>query len=373
MTPTIPFMSLVPGEDTAAVRAAIDRVIARGWFILGPELSAFEEEFAHATGAAHAVGVGTGTDAIALTLHALGIGPGDEVITTPLSAAYSALAIMMAGATPVFADIDPDRLTIDPAAIEAAITPRTAAILPVHLYGQAADMTRIAGIATRHSLAIVEDSCQAHLATCAGRPVGSFGVAAAFSFYPTKNLGALGDAGAVTTNDASLAERLRRIRNGGQTDRYHHAEPGWNSRLDEMQAAVLRERLTRLPAWTERRRAIARRYRAGLASGPVRVPPQCDAGHVYHLFPVLTPDRAGLMSHLEGAGIGTIIHYPVPIPRQPALAGIAPPDTCPVADHVCREICSLPLHPHLTDADVDTIVAAVSGWEPTAPTPPAVS
>jgi dTDP-4-amino-4,6-dideoxygalactose transaminase len=150
-------------------------------------------------------------------------------------------------------------------------------------------------------------------------------------------------------------------------------EPGWNSRLDEMQAAVLRERLTRLPAWTERRRAIARRYRAGLAGGPLSVPPQCDAGHVYHLFPVLAPDRAGLMSHLESAGIGTIIHYPVPIPRQPALAGIAPPDTCPVADRVSHEICSLPLHPHLTDTEADRVVAAVSRWQPTAPTPPAVS
>ncbi|MCC7043232.1 MAG: DegT/DnrJ/EryC1/StrS family aminotransferase [Acidobacteria bacterium] len=373
MTQTIPFMSLAPGEDAAAVRAAIDRVITRGWFILGPELSAFEEEFARASGAAHAVGVGTGTDAIALTLRALGIGAGDEVITTPLSAAYSALAVMMAGATPVFADVDADRLTLDPGAIEAAITPRTAAILPVHLYGQPADMERIAEIAARRGLAIVEDSCQAHLATCAGRPVGSFGAAAAFSFYPTKNLGALGDAGAVTTNDAALAGRLRRIRNGGQTDRYHHVEPGWNSRLDEMQAAVLRDRLPRLPAWTARRRAIAKRYRAGLAGGPVTVPPLCDPGHVYHLFPILTADRDALVAHLEEAGIGTIIHYPIPIPRQPALAGIAAPDTCPVADRVCREICSLPLHPHLTDHDADAVVAAVARFQPAAPTSPAVS
>lgn len=373
MTPAIPFMSLVPGEDAADVRAAIDRVLARGWFILGPELSAFEEEFALASGARHAVGVGTGTDAIALTLRALDIGPGDEVITTPLSAAYSALAIMMSGATPVFADIDPDRLTIDPAAIEAAVTPRTAAILPVHLYGQPADMVRIQAIATRHGLTIVEDCCQAHLATCAGQPVGSFGIAGAFSFYPTKNLGALGDAGAITTNDATLAERLRRTRNGGQTDRYHHVEPGWNSRLDEMQAAVLRARLTRLPAWTERRRALAGRYRAGLTGGPVTVPPECDAGHVYHLFPVRTSDRAGLIAHLERAGIGAIIHYPIPIPRQPALTGIATPDACPIADGVCRDVCSLPLHPHLSDTDADAVMAAVSRWRPSTPAPPAVS
>lgn len=366
-------MSLVPGDDAAAVRAAIDRVIARGWFILGPELSAFEEEFSRAAGSACAVGVGTGTDAIALTFRALGIGPGDEVITTPLSAAYSALAIMMAGATPVFADIDPDRLTIDPSAIEAAITSRTAAILPVHLYGQPADMPSIAAIARRHNLAIVEDACQAHLAICDGEPVGSFGVAAAFSFYPTKNLGALGDGGAVTTSDTALADRLKRIRNGGQTDRYHHVEPGWNSRLDEMQAAVLRERLVRLPAWTERRRALARRYRNGLRGAAVTVPAQHDEGHVYHLFPVLTPDRAGLMAHLEQAGIGTIIHYPVPIPRQPALEGIAPPDQCPVADRVCRQICSLPLHPHLTDTEADEVVAAVARWQPAASSSPTVS
>ena len=371
---SLPFMSLVPGDDAADLREAIDRVIARGWFVLGPELSAFEDAFARASGASHAVGVGTGTDAIALTFRALGIGPGDEVITTPLSAAYSALAIMMAGATPVFADIDPDRLTIDPAAIETVITPRTTAILPVHLYGQPADMTRIGAIAARHHLAIVEDSCQAHLATCAGQPVGSFGVAAAFSFYPTKNLGALGDAGAVTTNDAALAERLRRLRNGGQTDRYHHVEPGWNSRLDEMQAAVLQARLRRLPARTERRRALARRYRDGLAAAAaVTVPPECDTGHVYHLFPVLTADRDGLMAHFERHGIGSIIHYPIPIPRQPALAAVAPPDTCPVADRVCREICSLPLHPDLTDTDADTVIAAVTRWQPASSLPPAVS
>ena len=373
MTPAVPFMSLVPGDDAAEVRAAIDRVLTRGWFILGPELSAFEEEFARASGAADAVGVGTGTDAIALTFRALGIGPGDEVVTTPLSAAYSALAIMMAGATPVFADIDPGRLTIDPGAIEAAITPRTAAILPVHLYGQPADMARISNIARRHGLAIVEDSCQAHLATYDGHPVGSAGVAAAFSFYPTKNLGALGDGGAITTDDRALAERLRRIRNGGQTDRYHHVEAGWNSRLDEIQAAVLRERLTRLPGATDRRRTIARHYRVALASTAVTVPPEFDAGHVYHLFPVLTHDRAGLMAHLEHQGIGTIIHYPIPIPRQPALAGVATPDSCPVADRVCQQICSLPLHPNLTDTEADLVVAAASSWQPSTPVPPTVS
>src|SRR6476469_5198218 len=277
----IPFLQLTPGEDAAVVREAVDRVINRGWFVLGPELAAFEAEFAAACGASEAIGVGTGTDAIAIALRALGIGPGDEVITSPVSAAYSALAIMMAGARPVFADVDPDRLTIDPEAVAAAITPRTAAIMPVHLYGQPADMPAIAAIAERHGLAIVEDCCQSHLATCGGRPVGSFGAVAAYSFYPTKNLGALGDGGALTTDDAALAARARRLRNGGQTDRYHHAEFGVNSRLDEIQAAVLRARLPLLAGWTARRRSLAAAYRAALADvDTIVVPPEADAGHV---------------------------------------------------------------------------------------------
>ena len=261
----IPFLQLTPGDDAAVVREAVDRVIQRGWFVLGPELAAFEPEFAAACGAAEAVGVGTGTDALAIALRAMGIGPGDEVVTSPLSAAYSALAIMMAGARPVFADIDPERLTIDPQAAAAAITPRTAAIMPVHLYGQPADMRALSAIAARHNLAIVEDCCQAHLATCDGQPVGTFGAAAAYSFYPTKNLGALGDGGALTTNDAGLAAKARRLRNGGQTDRYHHGEFGVNSRLDEIQAAVLRARLPLLAGWTARRRELAREYRQRLS------------------------------------------------------------------------------------------------------------
>ncbi|HSL23021.1 MAG TPA: DegT/DnrJ/EryC1/StrS family aminotransferase [Vicinamibacterales bacterium] len=355
----LPFLQLRPAEDAAAVQAAIARVIERGWFVLGPELEAFETEFAGACGLPLAVGVGTGTDAIALALRALGIGPGDEVITTPLSAAYSALAIMMAGARPVFADIDPDRLTLDPDAAAAAVTPRTAALLPVHLYGQAADMEAIAAVAGRHNLAVVEDCCQAHLATCAGRPVGAFGAAAAFSFYPTKNLGALGDGGGVTTADAQLAERVRRLRNGGQTDRYHHAEPGVNSRLDEIQAAVLRARLPFLPGWTRVRRTLAAAYREALRDArSVRVPAQRDAGHVYHLFVVRAGQRQRLQGHLIERGIETLVHYPVPIPRQPAMAGVDP-DPCPRADRVCDEILSLPLHPGLTEADVERTAAAI--------------
>jgi dTDP-4-amino-4,6-dideoxygalactose transaminase len=359
----IPFMSLVPREDAADVRLAIDRVIQRGWFILGPEVSAFEEEFAAAAGAARAVGVGTGTDAIALILRALGIGAGDEVITSPLSAAYSALAIMMAGARPVFADIDPERATIDPERIAERIGPRTRAILPVHLYGQAADMTAIERLAARHSLAVVEDCCQAHQTTENGRPVGTIGVAGAFSFYPTKNLGALGDGGAVVTNDRALADRVARLRNGGQSDRYRHLEPGINSRLDDMQAAVLRARLPRLPAWTARRRALAARYRRRLEGAPVDLLPERDPGHVYHLFVVRSADRDGLQAHLAASGIETLIHYPIPIPRQPALAQ-EHPDDCPVAVRTCGAILSLPLHPALRDDEVDEIAAAVHAFQP---------
>jgi dTDP-4-amino-4,6-dideoxygalactose transaminase len=354
----IPFLQLAPGEDGADVRAAIDRVVERGWFVLGPELEAFEGEFAAAAGAAHAAGVGTGTDALAIALRAMDIGPGDEVITAPLSAAYSALAIMMAGARPVFADIDPERLTLDPGATAAAVTPRTAAIMPVHLYGQPADMTSLAAVARRHNLAVLEDCCQAHFATCDGRPVGSFGAAAAYSFYPTKNLGALGDGGALTTSDAALAARARRLRNGGQTDRYHHAEFGVNSRLDEMQAAILRARLPYMPGWTARRRALAAAYRAALAgvSGIV-VPPEFDTGHVYHLFPVRSRAREAVQAHLRAAGVDTLIHYPVPIPHQPAVASLEPAG-CPVADRVAAEVFSLPLYPALPDAAVACVAAA---------------
>jgi dTDP-4-amino-4,6-dideoxygalactose transaminase len=318
----------------------------------------FESAFAAAMGASHAIGVGTGTDALVLILRALGIGAGDEVVTTALSAAYTALAITMVGARPVFADIDPGRFTIDPAQIEAAIGPRTRALLPVHLYGQAADMAAIERLARRYHLPVVEDCCQAHLATAAGRPVGTIGIAGAFSFYPTKNLGALGDAGAVITNDAALAARIRRLRNGGQTDRYHHEELGCNSRLDEMQAAILSVRLARLNDWTARRRQLARRYRQAIAGGPVDLPVECDAGHVYHLFVVRSRDRRRLQASLTAQGVETLVHYPIPIPRQPAFAAFAPA-ACPIAARVCDEIVSLPLHPRMTDDDVATVAEAV--------------
>jgi dTDP-4-amino-4,6-dideoxygalactose transaminase len=360
---TVRFNALVPGEDAAPIDAAIRRVVASGWFVLGPEVERFESEFASAAGAAYCVGVGTGTDAITLSLRALGIGAGDEVITSPLSAAYSAMAIMMAGARPIFADIDADRLTLDPVAAAAAVTPRTRAIVPVHLYGQSADMHALAAVAARHNLAIVEDACQAHLATADGLPVGTIGVAGAFSFYPTKNLGALGDGGAVVTSDAGIAERVKRLRNGGQTTRYHHAEPGANSRLDELQAAILRARLPFLRQWTDRRRTIGARYRRELADTAVRVPAEHDRGHVYHLFPVLSDERPALQAHLAAAGIETLIHYPVPIPRQPALGTTRPAD-CPIADRVCAAVLSLPLYPALSDEAVSQVIGAVRTFRP---------
>jgi dTDP-3-amino-3,4,6-trideoxy-alpha-D-glucose transaminase len=358
----VPFGSPAPREDAPAVRSAIDRVVDSGWYILGPEVEAFEAEFAEAAGARHAVGVGTGTDAIALVLRGLDIGPGDEVITTPLSAAYTALAVMTTGARVVFADIDPQRLTLDPAAVAAAVTSRTRAILPVHLYGQPADMRGLMDVASRHDLAVVENACQAHLATAEGRRVGTIGTAGAFSFYPTKNLGALGDGGAVITNDASLAARIRRLRNGGQTSRYRHDEMGINSRLDEMQAAILRARLPFLGEWTARRRALAAAYRTALTGTPVAVPREFDSGHVYHLFVVRTRRRAALQSHLAAHGIDTLVHYPVPIPRQPAVASQHPVD-CPEGNRACDEVLSLPLHPGLAPGDIEAVVAGIRAFD----------
>ena len=357
----VPFNVLRPGNDRAAIDQAIARVIDSGWFVLGPEVAAFEAEFAAASGAAHAVGVNTGTDALALALRALDIGPGDEVITSPLSAAYSALAIDMAGARPVFADIDPERLTMDPAAAEAAITPHTRAIMPVHLYGQPADMQRLSAIAARHGLAVVEDACQAHLATHRGVPLGRGSAAAAYSFYPTKNLGALGDGGAVTTDDAALAERIKRLRNGGQVSRYHHDERGVNSRLDELQAAVLRAKLSDLVGRTVTRRCLAAEYRRRLHTPAVHVPREFDAGHVYHLFPVLVDQRDRFQAHMRAAGIETLIHYPVPIPRQPAASGWTPAQ-CPTADRVCASVVSLPLYPSLSASALADVAAAVAAF-----------
>jgi dTDP-4-amino-4,6-dideoxygalactose transaminase len=358
--PPLPFLDLRGGDDAPAVRAAIERVLLRARFVLGPEVEAFEAEFAAASRASHAVGVGSGTDAIALLLRAADIGPGDEVLVPALTAAFTGLAVMMTGARPVFVDIDPVRLTMDPAACRTAVTSRTRAIIPVHLYGQPADLDACLTIADRHSLALIEDCCQAHLATCAGVPVGTRGFGGAFSFYPTKNLGAIGDGGAAITGDAAVADRIRRLRNGGQSDRYRHAEPGVNSRLDELQAAVLRERLRFLPAWMERRRALAAAYRRQLPDE--LIVPEIDHGHVYHLFPVRSHARDALAAHLQGAGVETLIHYPVPLQEQPAFAGLAP-RPCPHASRVAREVLSLPLHPRLLEGDLARVAEAVSTFQ----------
>jgi dTDP-3-amino-3,4,6-trideoxy-alpha-D-glucose transaminase len=356
----IPFIDLRPGEDDAAVRAAIDRVLVRGWFVLGPEVDAFEQEFAAASGAAFAVGVGTGTDAIALALRALDIGTGDEVIVPAMTAPFTALGVIIAGATPVFVDVDTDTLTIDPKACAVAVTTRTRAIVPVHLYGQAADMDAIRNVASRHSLAIVEDCCQAHLATEDGVPVGTRSEAAAFSFYPTKNLGALGDGGAVTTGSEAVASRVRQLRNGGQRERGNHVEAGVNSRLDDLQAAILRARLPLLSLWTIQRRALAARYRQ-LLPPAVRTIRERDPGHVYHLFPVLTPHRDALQAHLTAAGIDTMVHYPAALTKQPAFAAFVSHE-CPVAVSAAGQLLSLPLSPRLTDEDVVRVAEQVAAF-----------
>jgi dTDP-3-amino-3,4,6-trideoxy-alpha-D-glucose transaminase len=360
VTNPIPFIDLHSGDDAAAVQEAIARVVARGWYVLGPEVEAFEAEFAQACGTRFSVGVGNGTDAITLLLRAADVGAGDEVIVPAMTAAFTGLAVIAAGATPVIVDVGPQTLTIDPAACAAAVTRRTRAIVPVHLYGQAADLDPIYSTAAQHGLAVIEDCCQAHLATHCGVPVGTRGVGGAFSFYPTKNLGALGDGGAVTTNDMAIAERVRRLRNGGQQDRYHHVEAGVNSRLDEVQAAVLRARLPLLPAWTARRRALAAAYRAALPPGIMPIAER-DAGHVYHLFPVRTAERDALQAHLATAGIGTLIHYPVALSEQLAFASY-PRGACPVAERSAGELLSLPLHPRLTDSHAARVMDAVNSF-----------
>lgn len=357
----VPFVDLRPAADAADVRAAIARVVDRGWFVLGPEVAAFEAEFAAACGARHAVGVGNGTDAIALLLKAAGVGPGDEVIVPAMTAAFTGLAVLMTGARPVFADVDAATLTLDPAACAAAVTTRTRAIVPVHLYGQPADLDAIFAVAERQALVVIEDCCQAHGATHKGTPVGTRGFGAAFSFYPTKNLGALGDGGAATTSDPAIADRLSRLRNGGQADRYHHEDAGGiNSRLDEIQAAVLRAKLPHLQAATARRRALAALYRRELDPSVAAIPER-DAGHVYHLFPVVVPERDALQQKLRDAGVDTLIHYPVALSRQAAFAagGVAPA-ACVVAEQAGQQLLSLPLRPDMSDEDVRTVASAVN-------------
>ena len=357
MNDAIPFLDLRAIDDGAEVRAAIERVLDRGWYVLGPEVEAFEQEFAAASGARFAVGVANGTDAIALLLRAAGIGAGHDVIVPAMTAAFTGLAVIAAGATPVIADVDPQTLNLDAASCAAALTPKTRAIVPVHLYGQPADLDGLMAFAAQHDLVVVEDCCQAHLATYRGMPVGTRGVGGAFSFYPTKNLGALGDGGAVITDDADVAERVRRLRNGGQRARYEHIEAGVNSRLDEMQAAVLRARLTRLPKWTTTRRDLAGLYRR-LLPGSVWPIVEREPGHAYHLFPVRADDRDALRTHLGREQIETLIHYPTPLHQQPAFAA-AVRRQCPHAERAARELVSLPLHPRLKTTDIERICEAI--------------
>jgi dTDP-4-amino-4,6-dideoxygalactose transaminase len=359
----VPFVDF--GAHLAPIRAEIDAALARvldsGWFILGPEVEAFERELAAAVGAPQAIAVGNGTDAIELALSSLDVGPGDEVVTSPLTAAFTALAVVSVGARPVFADVDPETLNVSPEAVARAITPRTKALLPVHLYGHPADLDPILALGRERGIPVLEDACQAVGALYKGRAVGTLDGLGALSFYPTKNLGALGDGGAVLVSDRERAERLRKLRNGGQSDRYRHVLMGRNSRLDEMQAAVLRVGLKHLHDWTERRRALAEIYRRELEGAPVRLlREQPYARSVYHLFVLRHPRRDALTAALKEQGVGTLVHYPIPLHLQPAFAALGGrPGDLPVAEQAAAEVFSLPFYPELSDVQARSVAAAV--------------
>ncbi|MBX3415091.1 MAG: DegT/DnrJ/EryC1/StrS family aminotransferase [Pirellulales bacterium] len=357
----IPFQDLKPiAHDLAAeLRAAAERVLASGWYVLGPEVEAFEAELARWLGATHAVGVANGTDALELALRGAGVVPGDEVITVAHTAVATVTAIERAGAKPVLVDVEPETLTMCPRAAEAAVGPHTRAIVPVHLYGHPADLTALEGIARRHGLLLIEDGAQAIGATDAERMVGTWGNAAAFSFYPTKNLGACGDAGAVVTNDAALAARVRRLRMYGQSRRDCFVEPGINSRLDELQAALLRVKLPHLVSLTEQRRALARDYHERLI-GVVRPHERAGAKHVYHLYVVRHDARDLLAERLAAAGVETLIHYRTPAHLQPAFAHLGyAAGSLPETERAAHEVLSLPLYWGLSSAEVATICDAV--------------
>jgi len=339
------------------VDAAIQRVLEHTGFILGEEVARFEEAFATYLGAAGAVGVASGTSALQMALLACDIGPGDEVITTGHTFMATAEAISQTGARPVFADIDPSTYTLDPAAVEATITPRTRAILPVHLYGQPADMTPLLDLAQRYRLRVIEDAAQAHGAEYGGRRCGTLGDLACFSFYPGKNLGAYGDAGAVTGNDPALLARIRRLRDHGRTGKYEHAEIGFGERLDALQAAVLNAKLPHLEDWTVARRAHAQRYNALLADCDLATPYEAPGmRHVYHLYVIRTLRRDEVLAGLRSQGIGAGVHYPVPLHRQPAyLAQGYGSVSLPVTEAAAREVLSLPLYPELTGTQLEHV------------------
>ena len=339
------------------IDAAVARVLDSGWYVLGPEVEAFEEEWAGYCGARHAVGLANGLDALTLSLRALEIGAGDEVIVPSNTYIATWLAVSGVGAVPVPVEPDPATHNIDPARIAAEISPRTRAICPVHLYGQPADMDPILEIARAHGLRVVEDAAQAHGARYKGRRIGAHGDIACWSFYPGKNLGAMGDAGAVTTNDADLAERIALLRNYGSRKKYVNEEAGVNSRLDPLQAAVLRVKLAVLDDWTARRSSIAAGYSEGLAGSGLTLPHVPDwAEPAWHLYVVRSPDRDALQARLHDAGVGTLIHYPIPPHMQTAYAGMGlAPDALPLARHLADEVLSLPMGPHLAQADMHAV------------------
>ena len=361
---SVPFTDLkahhVPHRSELA--DAILEVMDAAAFAGGPFVSRFETAFADYCEAPHAVGVGSGTDALWLALMALGIGPGDEVITVPMTFIATAEAISRTGARPVFVDIEDATYTMDLAGMERAVTRRTKAILPVHLFGQMADMTPILGFARARGIAVIEDAAQAHGARYDGYRAGSLGTAGCFSFYPGKNLGAFGEAGAVVTRDAAFADRIRVLRDHGQIRKYHHASLGWNCRMDGIQAAVLQVKLRRLERDNERRRKHAAYYARALAGIPHLVLPACSPGrtHVHHVYAIRVPERDAFMRHLEAKGIGCGIHYPVPVHLQEAYAGMAHRrGSFPIAERCAAEFVSLPMYPELTTEQIDAVVQAV--------------
>lgn len=362
----IPFVDLKTEyrQIQAEIDAAVRGVLGSGWYVLGPAGEQFEQEFATYCSAPFALGVASGTDAVLLALRAAGIGPGDEVITASYTAVATVVAIELAGATPVLVDIEPATYTLDPFLIEPAITARTRAILPVHLYGHPADMDAILAVARRHDLIVVEDCAQAHGARYKGRMVGSLADAAAFSFYPTKNLGAVGDGGAIVTRSREFAGRVKALRQYGWEQRYVSETAGYNSRLDELQAAVLRVKLRYLESGNAARREAARQYRELLSGLPLTLPQaRSGADHVYHLFAVQTDQRDDLRAYLTNLGIGTAVQYPVPVHRQPAYHRLGyASGSLPISERLAERVLSLPLYPGIPDQHLFAIANAISSF-----------
>ena len=352
-------------ELNREIARRVAEVFATGRFVMGPANEEFERAFAAEVGSAHAIGVSSGTDALLVALMAFGVGPGDEVITSPFTFFASAGEVSRLNARPVFVDIEPGTFNLDPDRLEAAVTVRTKAIQPVHLYGQCADMRPILEIAGRRGIPVLEDACQAIGAADQGRAAGTLGAMAAFSFYPTKNLGGAGDAGAVTTDDAGLAQVLRSLRMHGESDRYHHARVGGNFRMDAIQAAVLLAKLPHLKAWNERRRAIAARYGELLAgaarAGRLGLPAQAPASrHVYHQFVVRVAERDRVRARLAQDGIATAVFYPVPLHLQECFSGLGyGQGAFPQAELAAREVLALPVFPELTDSEVERVAASL--------------